>query len=334
MNEFFNGKTILVTGATGLIGSYVTERLLQEGGVARAYVRNAAKAQFLESLGAEIIVGDITDGSALSRAVKGCELVFHFAGVIGNRFKPRSYFDAVNVEGTRVLAEAAVEKSIEGFVYTSTVGVYGLNAKADTDESSPHLLSKDPYCDTKLQAERIVRGLFHRRHLPCVIVQPSPVYGPRDETWTHYPIELMRTGKMVVVNGGKGLIQPIYVTDLVDGILLAARRGRAGESYILSGPEVVTAREFFGYYARMLKRGSIPSVPGWLALGLASVFECVSKVIHKPMPFTRSAVRGTMMHATYNIDKAKRELGFNPKTRLEQGMAFVEEWLKELGYVQ
>jgi len=226
MNEFFNGKTILVTGATGLIGSYVTERLLQEGGVARAYVRNAAKAQFLESLGAEIIVGDITDGSALSRAVKGCELVFHFAGVIGNRFKPRSYFDAVNVEGTRVLAEAAVEKSIEGFVYTSTVGVYGLNAKADTDESSPHLLSKDPYCDTKLQAERIVRGLFHRRHLPCVIVQPSPVYGPRDETWTHYPIELMRTGKMVVVNGGKGLIQPIYVTDLVDGILLAARQSR------------------------------------------------------------------------------------------------------------
>ncbi|UCD63728.1 MAG: NAD-dependent epimerase/dehydratase family protein [Candidatus Zixiibacteriota bacterium] len=334
MNDFFNGKTILVTGATGLIGSYVTERLLQEGGTVRAYVRHAPKAQSLESLGAEIVVGDIADQSSVSRAVKGCQLVFHFAGVIGNKFKPRSYFDAVNVEGTRIVAEAASEEGIDGFVHTSTVGVYGLNAKADTDERSPHVPSRDPYCDTKLQAERIVRDLFHRRHLPCVIVQPSAVYGPGDETWTLYPIELMRTGRMVLVSGGRGLIQPIYITDLVDGILLAARHGRAGESYILSGSEVVTIREFFGYYAGLLNRGSIPSVPGWLALGLATLFECVSGVIHKPMPFTRCAVRGTMMHATYNIDKAVRELGFNPKMRLEQGMACVDEWLKDLGYVE
>jgi len=331
MNEFFNGKTILVTGATGLIGSYVTERLLQEGGAVRAYVRNAAKAQPLESLGAEIIVGDITDGSTLSRAVKGCQLVFHFAGVIGTVFKPRSYFDAVNVEGTRIVAEAALEENVERFIHTSTVGVYGLDAQADTSESSPHRPSRDPYCDTKLQAERIVRDLFHERQLPCVIIQPSPVYGPRDETWTLYPIELIRTGRMVLVNRGKGLIQPIYVTDLANGIILASERGRVGESYILSSSEVVTIGEFFGYYAEMLKRRSLPSVPGWLALGLAGTFECVSKAIHKPMPFTRCAIRGTMMHATYRIDKAIRELGFNPTTHLEQGMAFVEQWIKEQG---
>jgi nucleoside-diphosphate-sugar epimerase len=328
-NEFFNGKTILVTGATGLIGSHVTERLLQEGGTVRAYVRHAAKAQSLESLGAEIIVGDITDGTTVSRAIKGCQLIFHFAGVIGHEFKPRSYFDAVNVEGTRILAEAALENNVEGFIHTSTVAVYGLDAKADTDESSPYRLSRDPYCDTKLQAEQIVRDLFHKRHLPCVIIQPSPVYGPRDETWTLYPIELIRTGRMVLVNGGKGLIQPIYITDLVDGILSASERGRAGESYILSGSEVVTIREFFGYYVRILKRKSLPSVPGWLALSFAGIFECASKVIRKPMPFTRCAIRGTMMQATYSIDKAIRELGFNPTTRLEQGMALVEEWMKE-----
>lgn len=333
MNDFLRGKTILVTGATGLIGSYVTERLLQEGGAVRAYVRNAAKAQFLEFQGAEIVVGDITDRPALSRAVQGCRLVFHFAGVIGNAFKPRSYFDAVNAEGTRILAEAALEENVERFVHTSTVGVYGLDAKGDTDESSPHPASRDPYCDTKSQAERIVRELFNTRRLPCVIVQPSPVYGPRDGTWTLYPVELMRTGRMVLVNGGKGLIQPVYISDLVEGILLAAQHGRAGESYILSGSEVVTTGEFFGYYGKLLKRGRIRSVPGWLALGLAGVFECVSKVIHKPMPFTKCAIRGTMMQATYNIDKARRELGFSPKTRLEEGMALVGEWLKELGYI-
>jgi len=331
MNDFFNGKTILVTGATGLIGSHVTERLLQEGGAVRAYTRYAAKAQFLESLGAEIIVGDITDGCTLSRAVTGCQLVFHFAGVIGNVFKPRSYFEAVNVDGTRIVAEAALKQNVERFMHTSTVGVYGLDAKAGTDESSPHVLSNDPYCDTKLQAEQIVRDLFHGRHLPCVIIQPSPVYGPRDETWTLYPIELIRTGRMVLVNGGKGLIQPIYITDLVDGIILASERGRAGESYILSGSEVVTIRKFFGYYARMLKSEPIRSVPGWQALGLATFFECVSRVIHKPMPFTKCAIRGTMMHATYGIDKAMRELGFHPRTQLEQGMAFVEAWMKEQG---
>jgi len=122
-------------------------------------------------------------------------------------------------------------------------------------------------------------------------------------------------------------MQPVFIDDLVDGIIAALFHGKIGNSYILCGPEVVTVKEFFTYLARMIGKTTIPSIPGWLALLMAQVLELVSRFTGYSIPFTRCAVRGCLMRATYNCNKAYQELGYTPKVTLVEGMKEVKKWL-------
>ena len=230
-----------------------------------------------------------------------------------------------------MLAEAALDARVERFVYASTVFVYGLKAAPNVDESSPRLLSNDLYSDSKLEAENVVRQLVQERGLPCVIVQPSQVYGPGDEGWTLTPMRMIQAGRMVLPDGGSGLIQPIYIDDLVDGIVAAARRGQTGQAYILCGPRAVTLREFLGFLCEMVGRRRIRSVPGPVVMIVATMAEEAARLTRRPPLLTRGAARYIMMQATYNGGKAQRELGFVPRTTIETGMRLVREWLRESG---
>jgi nucleoside-diphosphate-sugar epimerase len=321
-------KRVLLTGGSGFLGSRVALRLLQEGARIRVLVRDPAKAKPLVQSGAEIIAGNMTDPAVLRQAVQECQVVFHFAGVL-NEFKPRSYYHEVNVKGTQALAEAALESGIERFFHISTVYVYGMSSVGVIKEDSPHIPSADNYADTKLEAENIIQRLTATRGLPAVILQPSQVYGPQDKTWTLKPIELIRSGRMILVDGGKGVIQPIYIDDLVEGVLAAAQRGPIGETYILCGPQVISIREYFGYFARMLRREHIPSVPSWLAIAFAYMAEQAGKLFHQAPVFSRQEVRNTMLQATYDGSKSEIQLGFKPRISIEEGMQCIETWLRE-----
>jgi dihydroflavonol-4-reductase len=314
------GKLVLVTGATGLLGGMTARRLLAEGARVRGLARQPARAAELAAAGAEIVVGDLTDAPSLERAVEGCQAVFHFAGALTNEFRPWSYFRQVNIEGARHLALAALAGRVERFLHCSTAWVYGMAAGEDTSESTPHQYSGEPYCDTKLDAEEVIRSLVRDKELPAVIVQPTEVYGPDDRNWTLGPLELIRAGHMVLAAGGSGLVQLVYQDDAVDGILAAARHGLVGEAYIIGGAEAVTIREYFLSLARMTGREHLPSVPGWLAVAAAGLLELGSRVSGRTPLFTQGAVRGTMVHATYRIDKARTELGFAPRIDFRVGL--------------
>ena len=327
MDDIFSGKTTLVTGASGLLGGAVVKALLEEGRQVRAMTRSLSRAQSLARQGAEVVQADMTNPASLERAVTGCEVVLHFAGVLPGDLGDAVYFHQVNVEGTVHLAKAALAAGVALFLHTSSAWVYGFDAGLGITERSPYLISEDAYIDTKIESERRLQKLRARHNLPLVIIQPSEVYGPGDGHWTLIPLRLIQTRKMILVNGGSGVIQPIYVDDVVAGALAAARRGRIGEAYLLCGSEVMTLKRFYGEFARMLGRKWIPSVPAWLATMLVAVMESWSSLTHRPPLFSRSTLRSNIMQASYDGDKAGQELGFIPRISLQAGMSEVSAWL-------
>ena len=320
-------KRALVTGATGLIGGGIARRLLLEGVSVVALIRNPAKATALADLGVELITGDITDLEAVSRAVKGCHIVYHLAGVL-NDFQPRIYYHKVNVGATEMLAKAALAAGVERFVHASTILVYGIETIGQVCETSPRITSSDNYADTKLEGEQLILRLVQEQRLPAIVIQPAEVYGPNDMAWTIYNINLIRSGKMFLVNGGTGLVQPIYIDDLIEGIIAATRKGVIGEAYIFGGSELVTLSTFFNYFARMVGKDNLPAVPLWLAHVAAILYEAIANFTHQPPTYTRQRVRYTNLKASYDTSKAEKQLGWGPKTSLSEGMHLVETWLK------
>jgi nucleoside-diphosphate-sugar epimerase len=330
MSNIFAGKRVLVTGATGFIGGHVSRRLLTLGAQVRVFARDAAKAAPLVKAGAELAVGDLRDAVALARSAQDRQLIFHFAGVLGHEFKSGAYYREVNVDATRRLAEAALDMRVERFVHASSIWAYGLDHRGTVTEASPYLQSGAPYSDTKRQGQDAVLELVRKRGLPGVVVQPSVVYGPYDETWTLTMLKLIRSGRAILPGGGRGQASPIYIDDLVDGILIVAEYGQIGEAYILCGPETVAFREFFEHLARLAGKSRLRSVPGWVARTAAAACESWAHLTGTQPPFTVEAIRGVLMSARYDGTKA-RALGFEPRVGLADGMERVAAWLRAEG---
>lgn len=177
----------------------------------------------------------------------------------------REVFEQTNVLGTENLLRAAVQAGSERFVYLSSIAVFGLPASHVVTDESPRAPSGDPYCDTKLAAEEAVSRFQHEGHLATTILRPSCVYGPNSTHWSVIPLKRIQKGRMLLFNGGSGLLNCAYIDNVVDAILLAAEDDRAiGQAFIVSDG-ATTWREYFGAYARMAEKGGIPSVPLWMA---------------------------------------------------------------------
>lgn len=323
-----NGLRTLVTGATGFIGGHLTKGLVDAGATVVGLVRDRSRTASLEKIGATAVEGELTDHASLRAAMEGCDLVFHLAAMV-NINKPRSYYRKVNVTGTEALAEAALDVGVQRFVYVSSVSVYGMGAGPGLDENSPHLKSRDAYADTKLEAETVIRRMVAERGLPAVIAQPSQAYGPGDPNWTMTPIRLIRAGKLSLVNQGTGVIQPIYIDDLVDALLATARFGAVGSSYILCGKEVVTLRDYLGRLSTMLDKPPPSSVPYWAAFSVAAINELAALMLGYEPTLSRRAVRSQVLETTFVGDKASSELGFNASISMDEGMDRIARWLKE-----
>jgi nucleoside-diphosphate-sugar epimerase len=325
------GARILVTGATGLIGGGFARRLLTAGATVQALVRRPGSASDLRADGIDAVIGDMTDPPSLARAVEGCDAVAHFAGVLGDEAVPRARFAAVNVEGTASLLGAAVTAGARRFLYASSAWAYGFSAGVATDEMSPARPCGDPYCDTKLLAQNVVLDAARRRSIAAVVIQPSAVYGPGDDTWTATPLRLLRR-HLLAVPGRGGMIQPLYASDAIDGALAALTRGESGQTYILCGTQALTVREFFGRYVAMgTRQRSLPSLPRAALLGVAGVAQTVGRIVPGAAIFTRTGVEGVCLPATYCGEKARQQLGFTPRVSIDEGMAAVRVWAEAEG---
>lgn len=250
MTHSLRGEYVLVTGGTGFIGGRLVEKLVLEcGAKVRVLVHNFSHAARIARFPVEMVQGEITDIEAVRRAASGCGVIFHCAYGSSGTAKQRR---AVTVSGTESVAKAALFTGAR-MVHFSTVSVYGRAADGDLDETAPRKRSGDLYADAKLSAEQLVFK-YHRKYgLSAVVIQPTIVYGPFGGFWTVGPISQLKSGYVVLINGGNGLCNAVYVDDVVNAALLAAVKDEAiGEAFLVSAENPVTWRDFYGAYENML----------------------------------------------------------------------------------
>jgi nucleoside-diphosphate-sugar epimerase len=242
---------VLVTGASGFIGSRLVERLVLEAHAqVRVLVRERVAAAPLARLPIEVAVGDVLRPDTLAAATADCAVVFNC--VKGKSRLPKER-RAVEVEGTRNVLEAAGRSRVSRAVHLSSVMVYDLPAEGVVDETSPRIRTRDPYASAKLVSERIALELGARGEPGVSVIQPTVVYGPHAGVYGRDVIEELQTSRVPLINGGSGASNAVYIDDVVTALLLAATSDRArGEAFLIAGPEPVTWREFFDAFERML----------------------------------------------------------------------------------
>jgi nucleoside-diphosphate-sugar epimerase len=249
--EALSGRRVFVAGAGGFIGGRLVERLVLECGArVRAQARRVSGAVRLARFPVEIVRGDVTDREFLAEAVRSCDVVFHCAyGTRGSQ-RHRAW---VNREGSRRLLAAAAKAGVGRLVHLSTLMVYGRTADGDLTEEAPRRRLGEAYADSKRRAERTALDWARNGRLPVAVLQPTAVYGPYGGVWTTRVLDQLRTGRAILVDGGTGLANHVYVDDLVSAMLLAAVEPAAvGEACLVSSAEPATWRDFYGHFERML----------------------------------------------------------------------------------
>lgn len=316
-----------VTGGTGFIGGSLIRRLIGRGYQVVALTRSEAGASKLRAMGAEIALGDVTDRESMREGMRGSDVVFHVAGVYDYSPQAVARMDAVNVEGTRNVLSLAHETGVPRIVYTGTLAVFGDTKGEMPDESfyydGPHL---SEYDRTKWKAHYEVVEPLIAQGAPITVVMPGGVYGPGDNSWLVEMMRLYYRGLLPVVPGAESVITYAYVDDIAEGHILAAEKGRVGESYILAGPAVPFG-EMVEFWAQLLgKRPPSATIPASLVRAMAPAGGFIQPRLSLPQAFSGDFMKVVGAHYVGRSDKARAELGWRPRP-LQSGMLETFEWI-------
>jgi dihydroflavonol-4-reductase len=330
------GDLVLVTGASGFVGSAVARALKARGARLRLLARVSSPRTNLEGLDAEIVVGDMADPASMAAAMAGVRQLFHVAA--DYRLWARDPEEIVrnNLAGTRAVMGAALRAGVERVVYTSSVATLGFRDDgAPSDESLP--LKPDEaigaYKRSKVIAEREVERMAAEEGLAVVMVSPSTPIGPRD-------VKPTPTGR-IIVEAAQGRMPAfletglnlVHVDDVAAGHLAAMDKGRPGENYILGGQDVDLSRmlaDIAGMVGRKPPTVALPRAPLY---PLALVTEAVAYVTGKEPFLTRDALKMSRHHMFFSSAKAERELGYTARP-YRDGLSDALAWFRQAGYVR
>jgi nucleoside-diphosphate-sugar epimerase len=325
MAELARPGAVFVTGAAGFIGAAIVDRCREAGIEVRGV--DMAGGELRDG----VVQGDVTEPGAWQEHAAGCDLVVHTAAVVGMYSSPKGYWET-NVRATRLALDAAVAGGAKRFLHLSSIVVHGFDFDGEVDERSPVRPNGVHYVDTKIASEQVVLAAHASGEIACTIVRPGDVYGPRSRPWTVEPVRMLKAGRLALPDGGRGMHSPVFVDDLVGGILLAAAEPKAeGRIFILTGPEHVTIAEFIGHYCRMLGLDQPRSVPTALARAGARLIDAAARLRGQRNEMTPAAVDYFNRRGTYSIARACELLGYQPGHDLDAGMAKTESWLRSEG---
>ena len=323
----------LVTGATGMLGRHLVDVLVQAGAAVRACVRSSSDTRHLESCGVELVYGDAGSREALEQAAQGIDFLFHAAGYLtvaspfgadnGSTNGEWSRYQAVNVDFTADLLEAALRAEVGRFLFVSSSSVYSPAADVPTAEDAP-LGPSSKYGRSKLMAEGKVRA-YQARGLATTIVRPPIIYGPEDRYFTPLALRLARMPLLPLVNGGNNLMDLVCVVDVADLLWRAATCDAAvGREYNAGPGRPATLRDLVHAYKRVTGKGPVivPVLPG-----VARHTAWLSRAVTRPfLPEIASALTPegiALMSRDLHLDmsRADEELDFRPQFDLERGLA-------------
>lgn len=318
---------VFITGANGFIGRALACRLRADG-------HQVSGVDVNSDLDAGVVAGDISESGAWQDHVASADAVIHTAAVVSNAVDMDTQW-RVNVLGTRHVLDAAARGAAGRVVVVSSVRAYSdLSFPDNVTEDFPVRTDGNPYVDTKIAAEHVALYAHIAGDVPVTIVRPADVYGPGSRPWTMLPVELIKKNSFVLPAMGNGIFSPIYVDDLVEGVLLAAQHPDAvGHVFNLSAGAGVPCKEFFGHYYRMLDKRPV-LLPTWLAVSAAHANEVAASLSKRPTEANASSVRYLTRTGSYSNEKARRVLGFQPRIDLEAGMKLSREWLESVGLVK
>ena len=327
---------VLVTGATGLVGSYVAERLRKDDVAVRCVLRDPDAGDFLRELGCEVVPGDVTDPASLKASVAGVTHAVHCAAKVGD-WGPVADYRAVNVDGTRHLLDALAaewgetpDPAARRLVHVSSLGVYEARDHHGTDESTPPSFTGiDGYTLTKAESEQLVLDRA-AAGLPAVAVRPGFVYGVRDRTVLPRLVAKLRSGGFAFLGDGEQLLNNVHAGNVADAVAAALTAPDAvGKAYNLTDGRLVTRKEFVGVICEAAgldaptKHVPLP-VARTLAKGMEAAYRLLGKD-HAPL-LSGARVKFLGLNLDFDIGRAKRDLGYRADRLFHEAMPEAVAW--------
>ncbi len=320
----------LVTGANGVTGSHVVRALRAAGHEVRGMVRPGRGNPQLEADGVELCEGELTSAQDVERAVRGCDQVYHIAAVFRTAGHPDTYYTDVNVGGTVRLLEAARKFGCERLVHCSTGGVHGHIEVGPANEAY-RFAPDDVYQRSKLEGEQAAVAASQRGQ-PVAIFRPGPIYGEGDLRF----LKLFRSiqkRQFAMIGDGRVKLQMVHLDDLTQGILCCGSRAEAlGQIFLLAGPEAPTLNELTDRIAEELQVGRpFIRVPVWPVYAAGWLCEMLCVPFGVEPPLHRRRVGFFTHNREFDISKAKRMIGYDPRISVPEGLRRTIAWYRAQG---
>jgi len=321
---------VLVTGAPGWLGDSLVKNLVDKGFKVRCLVLQGLDYSHLEKLGAEIVIGDVTKKDTLKGIADGIDIVFHCVGIIHPK-KIRQLYD-LNYLGTKNMIDSAIESKAKRFVFVSSNSPMGVNKNREIllDESAPYKPYKN-YGKSKMLAEIYVNKMFEHGKIDTTIVRPCWFYGPNQPLRQTTFFNMIKKGNPIIFGDGKNLRSMTYIDNAVKGLILAGTKKQAiGQTYWIADKKPYSTIEIYKTIAEIL---GVELKPRFVPK-LVSTFFGLADDILQAFGFYKQEfhVAGEMdKDIACSIKKAEKELGYNPRASLKQGMEESIKWCRSQG---